>query len=131
MKSSILYLALLFAVFAGVTSAAEPRLEDEWTPLDAERAEFKNLLVVAISADREIRNRFEDKFVSHLRSHKIAATTSHSFVPDLASIDDRAETVTAILGQGVEGVITVRLIPLEDGAEATLVSVGRGLIGGS
>jgi hypothetical protein len=73
----------------------------------------RNILVVAIADDPQIRNRFEDKFVSHLRGRGIMATASHPIVPSLTEMADREKILAAIAKEGVDGVMTVRAVSLD------------------
>ena len=72
-----------------------------------------NVLVVGISDDRDIRNRFEDRFVTHLRGRGVQASASHSIVPDLTDLDDRDRILDAIYAEGVDAVLTVRAVRVE------------------
>ena len=78
-------LALL--LFLG-TGAAEHELVETWIDLDRGPVQFRKLVVVGISADREMRNRFEDKFVAHgdilQRSKKPVAVSGDADVSNLA-----------------------------------------------
>jgi hypothetical protein len=74
----------------------------------------KKIMVVAIADDPQLRNRFEDKFVSHLRGRGIGATASHSIVPSLTKMEDREKVLAAIKKEGVDGVMTVRAVGLDE-----------------
>ena len=71
------------------------------------------LAIVGISADQEIRHRFEDKFVAHLRGREYEAVTSYSKVADLAVVEDREFLLNTILEQHIDGAISVRVVRLE------------------
>src|SRR4051812_10799881 len=106
--------ALVVALVAvGVAAAAAAAVGGKYA-LEESRSIVKpdtrptKILVVAIADDREIRNRFEDKFVSHLRGRGIMAMASHPIVPSLTRMEDRKKVLEAIKKEGVDGVLTVR-----------------------
>jgi hypothetical protein len=105
----------LATVVTLATGASKHRIEDRWTNPDIERHEYRKLLVIAITDDREVRAVFEDRFVSHLRGKSIEAVTSRSLAPDLASIDEaqRTEIIKTVEEQGIDGAISVRAVPLK------------------
>jgi hypothetical protein len=70
--------------------------------------------VVGIATDRELRHRFEDKLVTHLRGHYASARTSYPLVEDLTQPADRDRLLVTLEAEGVDGVITVRPVPLAD-----------------
>ena len=75
----------LGAVLLLGTGAAPHKLVATWVNPDHAGLTLQKIAIVGISADREIRHRFEDKFVSHLRGRNHDAVTSYSLVPDLAT----------------------------------------------
>lgn len=93
--------------------AGEVVLADSWLNDQAKPVELGRVLVVAITTDTGIRHRFEDRFVSMLRGRNSDGTTSYSLVPDLRHIENRQAIVDTLLSLKVQGVITVRLVPLE------------------
>ena len=82
------------------------------------RAKLGNILVLGISDDREVRHRFEDKLVTHLRGRGVGASTSYSLVDDLAAPGDRDRILGALIEARVDGVLTVRAVPLDAAQEA-------------
>jgi hypothetical protein len=102
------------ALAAGGAAAGDTRyvLKDVLSIGDA-AARPQKILVVAIAEDPEVRNRFEDKFVSHLKGRDVGATASHSIVPSLTALEDREKVLGAIEAAGVDGVMTVRAVPLD------------------
>jgi hypothetical protein len=80
-------------------------------------AKFTKLVVLGIAGDRELRHRFEDRFVSHLRGKDRAARTSYSLVDDLTRPADREKLLSALKADGVDGVLTVRAVPLQGEAD--------------
>jgi hypothetical protein len=109
--------AMLLVVPPGESAAAEPTLyrlaEERAETQEAPPRKLTKLAVIAITDHRDVRNRFEDKFVSHLRGREVAAMASHSFVPDLRQIEDREAMLRFVAAEGVDGAITVRAVPLE------------------
>jgi hypothetical protein len=93
--------------------AAKHQLVESWINLDRGPVQFRKLGVVGISADREIRNRFEDKFVARLRARKYDAVTSHSMVSDLAVVENRQSLIDTIDEKRIDGVISIRVTRLE------------------
>lgn len=99
-------------------SAGGYALVDSRTDSGVTARRLEKVLVIGISDDREVRNRFEDKFVSHLRGKGILATASHTLVPDLASPVDREELLAALAREQVDGAMTVRTVPLDKVGES-------------
>jgi hypothetical protein len=89
-------------------------LVDRWKDPDFQRRKFNNLLVVAITEDKETRRNFENKFVSQLRGRGVMGVTSHSIVPDLQKIPDKAEVLQKIDELEIDGAISIRVVPLKD-----------------
>jgi len=110
----ILVLALLLPGILPTppTGAGELALAESWLNDGARPVELSRILVVAITTDPRIRHRFEDRFVSMLRGRNSDGTTSYSLVPDLRHIEHRQAIVDTLLSEKVQGVITVRLVPL-------------------
>jgi len=109
-------LVLVSLLFLGAT--VDIRVVEQWTAPTAKAETFGKLLVVAITDDRETRNRFEDKFVSHLRGRGIHGVTSHSIVPDLQVIEDIHAVIDRIQELEIDGAISIRLAPLDARTEA-------------
>ena len=89
------------------------RLADRAVLESAGDVRLTNVLVVGISDDRDIRNRFEDRFVTHLRGRGVQAAASHSIVPDLTDLADRDRILEAIYTEEIDAVLTVRAIRIE------------------
>jgi hypothetical protein len=90
---------------------------------------IQKILVVGISNDREIRNRFEDKFVSHIRGRGKGAIASHELVPSLTEIPDRDKILAAIDKEGVDSVMTVRAVGLDDIEEKDWIASWEAWVG--
>ena len=106
--------ALALALTAAGAAAGGDKYSLEETRSIAEpTSPPKNILVLAIADDPEIRNRFEDKFVSHLRGRGIMATASHPIVPSLIELADRQKILAALAKEGVDGVMTVHAVSLD------------------
>jgi len=96
-----------------VLGAASPgRIADQRLDESYSAGEFEKLIVVAITDDLQARKNFENKFVSHLRGRGIGGVASYSLVPDLTVEDDSERIVREIREQGIDGAISVRMVPL-------------------
>ena len=104
----------LVSLLVFVGAAAPPSVVEQWNASASIQAEFEKLLIVGITDDGEARRRFEDKFVSHLRGRNIEAVTSYSIVPDLQTIDDRQRVIDSVMRQEIDGVLTLRIVPLDE-----------------
>ncbi len=93
--------------------AAKHGLVETWIDLERGPVQFRKLVVVGISADRETRNRFEDKFVTRLRVRHYGAVTSYSMVSDLAVVENRQSLIDSIDEARIDGVISIRVTRLE------------------
>lgn len=103
----------LALIAAGAAAGGDKYSLEEYRSLAEPTSPPRNILVVAIADDPQIRNRFEDKFVSHLRGRGIMATASHPLVPSLTDIGDREKILAALAKEGVDGVMTVRAVSLD------------------
>lgn len=112
MRRRLIVTGILLLLCPGL-GAANHELVETWINLDRGTVEFRKLVVVGISADREIRNRFEDKFVTRLRVRNYEAVTSHSLVSDLAVVENRQSLIDSIDEARIDGVISVRVTRLE------------------
>ena len=112
MKQRLILASALVLLSLGV-GAAEHRLVETWIDLDRGAVQFRKLVVVGISADRETRNRFEDKFVTRLRVRDYEAVTSYSLVSDLAVVENRQSLIDTIDERRIDGVISIRVTRLE------------------
>ena len=117
--------ALLFALLTFASGAlpgpavpaawAEvPALADRWSGPGSARPPFKKLLVVAITRNAPARRHYEDLFVSQIRGREMEGITSYPIVADLEHPGDRDKVVETLLAGGVDGVLTARLVSLED-----------------
>jgi hypothetical protein len=96
-----------------IPAADEPvRLVAQWSSPESAGKKFYKILAMGIADDRELRHRFEDKMVSHLRGQDILAVTSYSMVPDLMAPGSREEILKKIEAQHIDAAITFRLVPL-------------------
>jgi hypothetical protein len=93
------------------------RLIERWTHPGFETRQFSKFAVIGIAADDEIRRRFEDKCVSHLRGRQIGGVTSYSLVPDLKNPGNANEVMDRVMEQGIDGAITFRLVDIGTGGE--------------
>jgi hypothetical protein len=101
------------------TGAKEHKLVDRWKDPEFQTRQFKKLLIIAITDDVEARKVFENRFVSHLRGKGIEGVTSYSIVADLTKVDElKREEILAVLEErGVDGAISVRVVPLKKTSE--------------
>ena len=114
--AGVLALSLLSA--AWLAAAPSPRIVAEWSSPEAPAKEVGKVLVIAITDDREVRHRFEDKLVTHLRGRKVSAVTSYPLVPDLMAPGSREEVLRRIAEERIEAAISFRVVPLEGRDEA-------------
>jgi len=117
LRSAVLAALALCTAGVPAAQAQAPGLADRWKDAQAIRPALRKVLVVGITPDAHARRAFEDHFVSLLRGRGVEAITSYSIVPDLGAERDPAKVRDALLAQRVEGLITVRLTPLEDPPE--------------
>jgi len=122
-------LALVVSATGAVAGGATYRLE-EWKSIGEPATRPNKILVVAITDDAEVRNRFEDKFAAHLRTRKIEATASHSIVPSLTEPQDREKILATLEKEGVDGVMTVRAVGLDEIGEEGWVTDWRAWLDG-
>jgi hypothetical protein len=111
---------IFIAAGAAVVWAGGPeyRLVESKTEGGSSARRLQKLIVLGISGDREIRNRFEDKLVTHFRGKGFEAIASHTLVPDLATPVSRDRLLEALAREKVDGAMTVRAVPVEkDGEE--------------
>jgi hypothetical protein len=119
MKSRALLLAAPTAILLLLGAGGrEIPLLDRWMGPTVKPGAFKTLLIIGISGNPEVRNHFEDQFVSHLRGRGVQAVTSYSIVPELRTPGDRERILRMIRDQDVDAAITVRAVPLADTTEA-------------
>jgi hypothetical protein len=111
-------LAALTFILPAVAVGEEHRLVEEWNDPEFEQRRFRKLLIIGIAGLTEERKLFEDRFLSHLRSRNIDGLTSHSIVPHLDKVEDRVAIIVALEEEGIDGAITVRLVPLKDMTES-------------
>ncbi len=86
-------------------------LTEHWRDPSFEGGDFARLLVVGITTDNEVRHRFEDKLVTHLRARH-QALTSYTFVPDLGKIGSPGEIAQQLAERDVAAILMVRLVPI-------------------
>jgi hypothetical protein len=109
-------LALMAATLLG--AAPPPQLVAQWSsPADTGQKVLK-ILAIGITDDRELRHRFEDNVVTHLRGKDILAVTSYSLVPDLKAPGSREEILQKIEAQKIDSALSFRAVPLEKSDEA-------------
>jgi hypothetical protein len=115
-QAAILALALLAATLSSADGL--PQIVAQWnSPADSGKT-FQKIVAIGITDDRELRHRFEDNVVTHLRGKDIAAVTSYSLVPDLTALPSREEILKQIEAQKIDAAISFRAVPLEKEGEA-------------
>ncbi|MCP3979649.1 MAG: hypothetical protein GY716_10010 [bacterium] len=107
------WLLATMLIAAGVADSATYYLAEKWIDPEFEKREVAKLLAVGITDDEEVRHRFEDKLVSHLRGRGLEGETSYSMVPELQHVDNRQELLTHILDERIDAVISVRVVALK------------------
>jgi hypothetical protein len=116
----VVWISLALATCGALAFGARPvyELAEHRTNTDAAPRRLQKLLVIGISDDREVRNRLEDKFVTHFRGKGIEALTSHALVPDLTAPGDRESILEVLSREKVDGAMTVRAVSLDGLGEA-------------
>jgi hypothetical protein len=109
-------LGLLAATLSGADGP--PQIVAQWNSPEGVGKKFQKILAIGITEDRELRHRFEDNVVTHLRGKNIAAVTSYSLVPDLMAPGSREEVLQRIEAQKIDAAISFRAVPLEKRDEA-------------
>jgi hypothetical protein len=99
-------------------AAPPPKIVAEWNAPENAGTKFQNILAIGITDDREVRHRFEDKLVSHLRARNVSAVTSYSMVPELTAPGSREEILRKIEELKIDAAVSFRVVPLENRAEA-------------
>jgi hypothetical protein len=112
-----LLIALAVSLCGEVAGASDVGLVEAWRAPGAGGKPFKRILAAGLTADAPARRKFEDHFVTILRAREVACLTSYSIVPDLSNPGEPGKVTETLLGQQVDGAITVRLVPLEDATE--------------
>ena len=115
--SSTLAVLLLSGGF--LLADSENKILEDLSNSENKTSTYSKLLVICISDDDQARHRFEDKTVTHLRARRIEGMTSYPMAPDLVKIgvEQREEIVATLIGQEVDGIITVRPVALVDRTE--------------
>ncbi|HYV84894.1 MAG TPA: hypothetical protein VFB49_03200 [Patescibacteria group bacterium] len=109
--------ALAPAAVAPPVRADESGLADRWMDATAARIGLHKVLIVGIAKDPRARRRFEDRLVTVLRTHNTEGVTSYSIVPDLQAPGDPEANMKTLFALRVDGVITVRLKPVDAKSE--------------
>ncbi|MCI0410352.1 MAG: hypothetical protein L0191_17620, partial [Acidobacteria bacterium] len=109
-------LALMAATLLG--AAPPPQLVAQWSSPADTGQKFQKILAIGITDDRQLRHRFEDNVVTHLRGKDIQAVTSYSLVPDLKAPGSREEVLQKIEAQKIDAALSFRAVPLEKSDEA-------------
>ncbi len=109
------WISLALAAWCGLAAAESPvyQFADHRMNSEARPRRLQKIIVIAITDDREVRNRFEEKFVTHLKGKGFDALISHELVPDLTQPGDRQKILEALTRENVDGAITVRAVPLD------------------
>jgi hypothetical protein len=103
--------------FLGGATAATPELSATWKNPAAQHDPYTNILIVGITRNAPARRQFEDLFVSVLRGRSLAGRTSYTLAPDLDNVKDPQAIVATLFAEHVDGVITVRLVSMDDRKE--------------
>lgn len=94
-------------------------IADQWKNPALQPPRFTKFVILGIGDLKDPRHHFEDKFVLHLKARNIQGVTSYSFVPDLTAVDDKQREMILdhIKTEKIDGVISVRLVPLDKTSE--------------
>jgi hypothetical protein len=112
-----LLLALATPALQAPVSGAVPSIAATWKDPAADHPPYNKILVVGITRNAPARRRFEDLFVSVLRGRSLEGRTSYTLAPDLGDVKDPQAIVDTLFAEHVDGVITVRLVSMDDRQE--------------
>jgi hypothetical protein len=110
--------AALAAASVWATAGVLYELKEVRTADRPSQARLEKIIVVGMSDDSEVRHRFEDKLVTFLSGRGGKAMTSYPLVPSFKAIGDREHILQVLAEEGVDGVLTVRAVPMDDVSEA-------------
>ncbi len=104
----IIRLSIIFALLA-ISACSSTKLVSRWHDIEYSGPKLKNVLVIGIMKNDIQRRYFEDELVKIIRDNGGQAVTSYTLIPDLASIDDKAEMTAIVKETGVDSVVITSL----------------------
>lgn len=99
-------LALSALVLAGCGTSTS--VDGTWTAPNADKLNFRKVLVVAATPDGSLRRSAEDAMKAEVRSAE--AVTSYSLIGDTQQLKDADALLAVLRNGGFDGVIVVRLV---------------------
>lgn len=109
-------LALLLA------ACASGPLTDTWCA-SYQGPALRTVLVIGVAASASARRSFEDAFAGKLQVAGVAATPSHTLLPDGGRIEEH-KLRTAVVQSGADGVLIVRVVRIDRRADYHPGSIG-------
>jgi hypothetical protein len=135
LKSLLVWLGMILSLVAGISCATKTELSGVWKSDSPVTKPMERMFVIGIAADDVKRRSFEDSFVTALEQHGVDAVPSYRVLPNPQQLS-KESIQQAIRGRGFQGVITTRLVRIDETEEyippKTYVSpsyYGRGLYG--
>ena len=127
-KHRLTVLGAAFAVLALLASCTTSKLVTQQANPDYVGKSFKNIMVVAVTADEIVRRTYEDRIVALLGQRGLKGVPAYSVVGTRGKVEE-AELRQAIARSGAEGVLITRVTRVERSSatvSGATVAVGIG-----
>jgi hypothetical protein len=103
----------LTAVLLGLLTACETtKLETAWHAPEVGSIKFSKIVVVCIAPVESLRRPLEDAMEAEIKA--VPTVASYELLPDVADQVDPKKLNAAIAAAGVDGIITMRMVSLDD-----------------
>ena len=113
MESHIKFVAIAVVAFLLLISCSTTQTTNTWVDQSYRGSPVSDVLVIAVSKDRNLRRSFENKFVQQLKATGVRAVPSVSEMPLDKKIEK--ETVLSIVEKlGVDSVLVTHLVSLKE-----------------
>jgi len=115
MNKSYIMLTILSAMLTLSACGPSVKLTASWTDAQAPEVKFTKILVTAIGKDLAKRKLGEDAVRKELRAYGYNASTSlDELGPDFAGRNDSAAMQRMLLDKGFDGVVTIRVLDVNE-----------------
>jgi hypothetical protein len=115
MNKSYIMLAMLSAILTFSACGPSIKLTASWTDTQAPQVKLTKILVMAIGKDLAKRKLGEDAVSKELRGYGFdAATSLDELGPDFAGRNDSAAMQRTLLDKGFDGVVTIRVLDVNE-----------------
>lgn len=115
MKKSCIMLSILSAILTISACGPSVKLTGSWSETPAPQRNFSRILVMAIGKDLSKRKLGEDGVCKELRGYGYnAATSLDELGPDFANRNDSSAMQKTLLGKGFDGIITIRVLDVNE-----------------